>query len=201
MMENADQEQKKLLHSRSSSPLPESQQALSHSPSCTSQALFSGRCRQSFNPRSHLEVENWGTERWRNSQGPSSCGWLLIPRSLLLPCAALPVTCRPTGPIFTPLFSAPPRQMFPLLKCSSQHSQLVALSLYSFSVPCFLLRKISQLSQFNIYDAYVCWLIYCLNYIMCYVLTRTHLFCSHTISNAKHNAWLQQTWKFSSNDW
>lgn len=98
----------------------------------------------------------WKTEALRGEEIPSSCGWLLIPRSLLLPCAALPVTCRPTGPIFTPLFSAPPRQMFPLLKCSSQHSQLVALSLYSFSVPCFLLRKISQLSQFNIYDAYVC---------------------------------------------
>lgn len=146
----------------------------------------------------------WKTEALRGEEipkAPRAVAGSWSPGLYCYPVAALPVTCRPTGPIFTPLFSAPPRQMFPLLECSSQHSQLVALSLYSFSVPCFLLRKISQLSQFNIYDAYVCWLIYCLNYIMCYVLTRTHLFCSHRISNAKHNAWLQQTCKFSSNDW
>lgn len=49
----------------------------------------------SFNPHNHLKVENWGTERLSNSQGPSSCVWLLSPRSLPPPCAVRPVTCLP----------------------------------------------------------------------------------------------------------
>lgn len=44
-------------------------------------------------------------------------------------------------------------------------------SLYSFSGPVLFpqRKETSRLSQFNIYNAHVCWLVYCLDYVMCYV--------------------------------
>lgn len=88
----------------------------------------------SFNPHSHSEVGNWGTEKLRNSQGPSSSVWLLSPRSSPLPV----LLCR--GPACLPfpslpLSSLPLLMLVPLLKCSSQHSQLVFSFLYSVAVP------------------------------------------------------------------
>lgn len=57
--------------------------------------------RSSFNPHSHSEVGNWGTEKLRNSQGPSSSVWLLSPRSAPLPV----LLCR--GPACLPFPSLP----------------------------------------------------------------------------------------------
>lgn len=123
-------------HSRSSSPLPESQQTLIHRSSCTFQALLWASDTSSFKTHNHLKVGNWGTDKLRNFQAPKavSGSWAPVPHlspGLLL----LPFPCLPSLLFDPPHCSCIFHILIPLLKCSSQHSQLVAPFLYSFSVP------------------------------------------------------------------
>lgn len=107
----------------------------------------------------------------RNSQGASSSVRLWAPAPPLCSVMHLPLpsSCPPLRP------SSPEARL--ATHCSLPWGALPNTpscwppSLYSFSGPVLFpqRKETSRLSQFNIYNAHVCWLVYCLDYVMCYV--------------------------------
>lgn len=166
--------------------------------------------RSSINPHSHSEVGNWGTEKLRNSQGPSSSVWLLSPRSSPLPvllclgpaCLSYlyPSPLCPSSPEpYFPHVGPALEMLFPTLPVGGLFALFCRSALFFF----FRERRFHTYHNFNMYDAYVCWLIFLsrLDNVLCAGRDTSICVAPHWTPNAKHNAWLQEMLKFLLNDW